>query len=76
MTMEDRTDIGEGDCYIVTGSIGPQFEPKLFRKKNAANAYAREVVAYGKLHNICPPFKPVIENRWRSDMFRMEIVES
>jgi hypothetical protein len=67
--MDNRT----GDCYIVTGSIGPHFEPQLFRTKKSAKRYVAEINTYGKAHDIWPAFKPVIEPRWESDMIRMKV---
>jgi hypothetical protein len=74
MPIVDRTDVGSGDCVLVTGSIGPQFEPKLFAAKDAAMAYAKEIMKYGKAHKVWPEFSPCLENRWKSDMIRMKII--
>ncbi|HCE9941418.1 hypothetical protein ACV35Z_29595 [Pseudomonas aeruginosa] len=62
-----------GDCFIVTGSIGPHFEPLLFRRKADAAAYARHIDRCGRL--VHPRFAPVIETRWASDMFRFAVLE-
>lgn len=61
----------DGDCYIVTGSIGPHFAPRLFKRKTAATKYAREILMYGTTHDVWPQFNPVIESRWAADMSRM-----
>ncbi len=74
MNILDRTNVDNGDCVLVTGSIGPQFEPKLFASKESALVYANEIVKYGKKHKVWPMFEPCLENRWRSDMFRMELI--
>lgn len=60
-----------GDCYIVTGSIGPHFAPRLFKRKTDATKYAREILRHGKEHGVLPQFNPVIEPRWAADMHRM-----
>lgn len=54
--------------YIVTGSIRPQFEPKVFTSKKLANKYKAQINRYGKQNDIFPVFKPVIEERNYSDM--------
>lgn len=62
--ITDRTDIGTGDTFLVTGSIGPDFQPRLFWSKKAAMTYAKHI---NKTPNTTP-FQPVIERRHRSDM--------
>lgn len=66
---------GNGDCFIVTGSIGPSFQPRIFRSKKKARAFAREILAHGKAHNTWPPYKVVIEDRFESDMRLRSIIE-
>lgn len=75
MSIEDRTTEGTGDCFLVTGSIGPHFEPKLFKNKVRAENYAEEIVKWGRDNKVLPIFKPCIECRWRDDMMRMGIEE-
>lgn len=63
--IEDRTD-GTGtdhEFYIVTGSIGPQFEPETFDSHTKAWQHARKICTYGEKHDIFPRFKPTIEGR-------------
>lgn len=55
-----------GDCYIVTGSIGPQFPVKLFRTHKSAMRYARTIDKASA--DIFPPFRPVVEARTYRDM--------
>ena len=75
--ITDRTQAGDGDCIIVTGSIGPQFEPLIFKRESDAMAYARHICKAGKKADIWPEFKPVIECRWSSDFCgRFAILES
>lgn len=69
----DRTEGAEGDCFIVTGSIGPHFEPLLFRRKADAAAYAKHIDRCGRF--VHPRFTPVIETRWASDMYRFPVLE-
>lgn len=71
--MIDRTNESGGDCVLVTGSIGPQFEPKLFRDKPQAVAYAKAILAHGKAHAVYPAFSVVLERRHRTDMQRMQV---
>ncbi len=63
--IEDRTDMSGADheFYIVTGSIGPQFEPKTFESYTKAWQHARKICLYGVKHDVHPPFKPTIEGR-------------
>jgi len=60
-------------CYIVTGSIGPEFEPLLFTTVKLAIKYASKIIKYGKAHDVFPPFVPVIETRHKADMNRFTI---
>ena len=71
--INDRSTMPEatGDSYIVTGSIGPEFEPKLFKSHKGAMAYAVEICRAGR--QVFPPYIPVIETRWASDMHRMTL---
>ena len=52
------------DSFIVTGSIGPNFEVRLFKTHKSALAYAREI----DKTEAWPPYKPVIESRYVRDM--------
>lgn len=54
----------DGDCYIVTGSIGPDFGPRLFREYRNAVKYAKEIADTPQF----PPFTAVIEDRNERDM--------
>lgn len=72
-SIEDRTNVGAGDCVLVTGSIGPQFAPRLFAKKASAVTYAREILAHGKAHKVLPAFAPCLELRHSSDMRNMQV---
>lgn len=63
--IEDRTD-GSGvdsEFYIVTGSIGPHFEPQTYNSYTKAWQEARKICLHGQKHNIFPAFKPCIEGR-------------
>lgn len=73
--ITDRTQASDGDCVIVTGSIGPQFEPLLFKRKADADAYARHICKVGKAANVWPRFQPIIETRWADDMRRFPILD-
>ncbi|CCM43691.1 hypothetical protein BN405_2-10_Ab1_orf_147 [Pseudomonas phage vB_PaeM_C2-10_Ab1] len=75
MAIVDRTAGNESPnhCYIVTGSIGPEFEPLLFTTKKLALQYAKQVAGYGKANDVFPPFTPVIETRHKEDMHRFTI---
>ncbi|WFP46046.1 hypothetical protein VIPPAEUMC01_00112 [Pseudomonas phage vB_VIPPAEUMC01] len=75
MAIVDRTAGNESPnhCYIVTGSIGPEFEPTLFTTHALAKKYAEQIVKYGKANNVFPPFTPVIETRHKADMHRFTI---
>jgi hypothetical protein len=66
--INDRTKLpnADGDRFIVTGSIGPQFAPRTFGTHGEAMQYAREIEKYGRKNEIHPPFKPVIEHRWKN----------
>lgn len=65
--ITDRTTIPghHGDCYLVTGSIGPQFSPRLFAKKSDAILYGKQILRAGR--DLWPAFNPVIEYRYQSD---------
>lgn len=63
--ITDRTD-GTGDdypSYIVTGSIGPHFQPKVYESYTKAWQAARKICLYAVKEKIFPRFKPVIEGR-------------
>lgn len=62
--ITDRS-TGAGDRYIVTGSIGPQFQPQLFTRKRDASKYARGIIRTGKAEQVWPEYSVVIEDRWR-----------
>lgn len=61
------------DSYIVTGSIGPQYQPVLFKKLSDARKYAKEIIKYGKANNVWPMFNVTIE--WRCDGEKMQQIE-
>lgn len=65
-----------GDCYIVTGSIGPKYTPRLYAKRADAQQYCREILQDGKAEGVWPPYRPVIEPRDRQDMLRMPLCTS
>ncbi|ALA11994.1 hypothetical protein BIZ94_gp014 [Pseudomonas phage vB_PaeM_MAG1] len=75
MAIVDRTAGNESPnhCYIVTGGIGPEFEPTLFTTHALAEEYAEQIVKYGKANDVFPPFTPVIETRHKADMHRFTI---
>ncbi|AGR89052.1 hypothetical protein PAK_P30098 [Pseudomonas phage PAK_P3] len=75
MNIIDRTQGHESPnhCYIVTGSIGPEFEPLLFTSKSLAVQYAKQIIKHGKAHDVFPPFTPVIETRHKADMHRFTV---
>lgn len=63
--IEDRTD-GTGDdypFYIVTGSIGPQFQPRTYESYVKAWQAARKICIAGTKDKVHPPFAPCIEGR-------------
>jgi hypothetical protein len=65
----DRTNVrreGE-DYFLVTGSIGPDFQPKIFSSRVKAMHYARAIDRYETF----PAFKPVIE--CRSELCGLEL---
>jgi hypothetical protein len=63
-------------AYLVTGSIGPQFEPRLFTTKRVSEKYVAMINQYGREHDVWPKFEPCIEKRWPSDMQRMNLETS
>lgn len=67
--IEDRTSVGSGDCYIVTGGIGPHYQPRLFRKLKDARRYAEMI----DRHDMIPEFTPVIERRFAYDVPSMKV---
>lgn len=54
---------GDAPFIIVTGSIGPHFQPKTFRTQREALGYAKEILAYGKANDVWPEFQPWLEDR-------------
>ena len=76
MSITERLNNGAdygADCYIVTGSIGPQFEPVLFKKLSNARKYARKIIEHGKREKIAPQFNVVIE--WRTGYENMRNIK-
>ena len=55
-------------CYLVTGSIKPDFHYLVFTNKKAANKYKAAIKRYSKQNGIMPAYKPVIESRDCYDM--------
>lgn len=60
--IHDRTD-GDYPFYIVTGSIGPKYEPATFKNHAKALAHAKAIVRQGVRDKVWPPFAPTIEGR-------------
>ena len=57
-------------CYLVTGSIKPDFEPLVFTNRKAASKYNSYIKRYSKDNDVWPEYKPVIEQRCTVDMIQ------
>lgn len=81
--IEDRTDRTgcDSEFYIVTGSIGPQFDPVTFDSYTKAWQHARKICLYGIQQDIRPRFKPCIEGRsepikGEPELFGPDVIEA